>query len=56
MGEAQGRSGQAGTTYRLNEPEIRGPITDAGWEPRQRDQYYNPIDPPRRRRPLPVTS
>lgn len=34
----------AGTTYRLNEPEIRRLITDAGWEPRKRDYYYRPID------------
>ena len=47
---------QAGATYRLNENEIRRLITDAGWQPRQRDQYYNPIDPPRRRTPLPVTA
>ena len=44
----------AGTTYRLNEDEIRRLITDAGWQPQQRDQYYRPIDPPRRRTPLPV--
>jgi cyclic dehypoxanthinyl futalosine synthase len=34
----------AGTTYRLNEQEIRRLITDAGWQPQQRDQYYRPID------------
>lgn len=39
----------AGTTFRLSEPEIRRLITDAGWTPQQRDQYYRPIDPPRRR-------
>jgi cyclic dehypoxanthinyl futalosine synthase len=38
----------AGTTYRLNEAEIRRLITDAGWAPQQRDQYYRPIDPPSR--------
>ncbi len=45
----------AGTTYRLDETMIRRLITDAGWEPQQRDQFYNPIDRPKRRRPLPVT-
>jgi cyclic dehypoxanthinyl futalosine synthase len=34
----------AGTTFRLNEAEIRRLITDAGWQPQQRDQYYRPID------------
>ncbi|MEW6198507.1 MAG: radical SAM protein [Planctomycetota bacterium] len=43
----------AGTTYRLSEAEIRHLITDAGWTPQQRDQYYRPIDPPRARTPLP---
>ena len=33
----------AGTTYRLNEEEIRRLIQDAGWTPKQRDQYYRPI-------------
>ena len=33
----------AGTTFRLNEPEIRRLITDAGWQPQQRDQYYQPV-------------
>lgn len=33
----------AGTTFRLNEVEIRRLITDAGWEPQQRDQYYRPL-------------
>ncbi len=37
----------AGTTFRLSEAEIRHLITDAGWTPQQRDQYYRPIDPPR---------
>jgi len=34
----------AGTTYRLNESEIRRLITDAGWRPQKRDYYYRPID------------
>ena len=34
----------AGTTYRLNEPEIRRLITDAGWKPQKRDYYYRPIN------------
>jgi len=33
----------AGATYRLNEPEIRRLITDAGWRPQKRDYYYRPI-------------
>jgi cyclic dehypoxanthinyl futalosine synthase len=33
----------AGTTYRLDEPEIRRLITDAGWHPQKRDYYYRPI-------------
>ncbi len=33
----------AGTTYRLNEPEIRALITDAGWRPQKRNYYYRPI-------------
>lgn len=33
----------AGTTYRLDEPEIRRLITDAGWRPQKRDYYYQPI-------------
>ncbi len=33
----------AGTTYRLNEPEIRRLITDAGWKPQKRDYYYRPL-------------
>jgi len=44
----------AGTTFRLSEQEIRRLIADAGWVPQQRDQYYRPIDPPRRCRPLPL--
>jgi len=36
----------AGTTYRLDEAEIRRLITDAGWTPQQRDQYYQPVSPP----------
>jgi cyclic dehypoxanthinyl futalosine synthase len=39
----------AGTTFRLNEAEIRRLITDAGWQPQQRDQYYRPIDSPQKR-------
>ena len=39
----------AGATYRLDEPEIRRLITDAGWEPQQRDQYYNPVHESHRR-------
>lgn len=46
----------AGTTFRLSEQQIRHLISDAGWQPQQRDQYYRPIDPPRRRTPRPVTS
>jgi cyclic dehypoxanthinyl futalosine synthase len=34
----------AGTTFRLNEAEIRRLITDAGWQPQQRDQHYRPIE------------
>ncbi len=41
---------QAGATYRLSEDEIRRLITDAGWQPQQRDQYYRPIHTERRRR------
>lgn len=33
----------AGATYRLNEPEIRRLITDAGWKPQKRDYHYRPI-------------
>jgi len=43
----------AGTTYRLTEAQIRRLIADAGWQPQQRDQYYRPVDPARRRCPLP---
>jgi cyclic dehypoxanthinyl futalosine synthase len=35
----------AGTTYRLDEAEIRRLIADAGWTPQQRDQYYRPVIP-----------
>lgn len=45
----------AGTTFRLDEAEIRRLIADAGWTPQQRDQYYRPIDPPYKQRPLPVS-
>ena len=34
----------AGTTYRLNEDEIRRLISDAGWRPQKRDYFYRPID------------
>ncbi len=34
----------AGTTYRLNEPEIRRLITDAGWRPQKRDYYYRAVE------------
>ena len=33
----------AGTTFRLNEAQIRRLISDAGWTPQQRDQYYQPV-------------
>jgi cyclic dehypoxanthinyl futalosine synthase len=33
----------AGTVHHLNLAEIKRCITDAGWEPRQRDVYYNLI-------------
>lgn len=42
---------QAGATFRLSEEEIRRLITDAGWQPQQRDQYYRPITTERRRTP-----
>lgn len=35
----------AGTTYQLTEQEIRCAIEGAGWTPRQRDCYYQLIDP-----------
>lgn len=34
----------AGTTFRLNEDEIRRLISDAGWRPQKRDYYYRPVD------------
>jgi cyclic dehypoxanthinyl futalosine synthase len=37
----------AGATFCLNEAEIRRLITDAGWTPQQRDQYYRPVSTPR---------
>ncbi len=37
----------AGTTFRLNEEQLRRLITDAGWTPQQRDQYYRPVPGPR---------
>ncbi|MBL8879387.1 MAG: hypothetical protein JNG88_09740, partial [Phycisphaerales bacterium] len=43
----------AGTTFKLSEAEIRRLITDAGWTPQQRDQYYRPVETARRRVPLP---
>ncbi|MBK9120609.1 MAG: dehypoxanthine futalosine cyclase [Phycisphaerales bacterium] len=44
----------AGTTFRLDEAEIRRVITDSGWTPQQRDQYYRPVDSRRRRTLLPM--
>lgn len=38
---------QAGATFRLDEEQIRRLITDAGWTPQQRDQYYRPVNTPR---------
>lgn len=43
---------QAGTTFRLGEDEIRRLISDAGWQPQQRDQFYRPIDRPKRKKML----
>ncbi len=34
----------AGTTYRLDEAEIRRLIADAGWQPRKRNYYYQPLE------------
>ncbi len=34
----------AGTTYSLNEAEIRALITDAGWQPRKRNFHYELLD------------
>ena len=34
----------AGTTYHLNEKDIRHLIKDAGWQPRKRDCYYKLVD------------
>ena len=34
----------AGTTYRLDEAQIRRLIADAGWEPRKRNCYYELVD------------
>jgi cyclic dehypoxanthinyl futalosine synthase len=42
---------QAGATYRLSEDHIRRIISDSGWVPQQRDQYYRPITTPRGTRP-----
>ena len=36
----------AGTTYRLTAGEISRLIADAGWQPRQRNCYYDLIGPP----------
>ena len=36
----------AGTTFRLDEAEIRRLIADAGWEPRKRNCYYELLDSP----------
>ena len=33
----------AGTTYQLNEEQIRRLINDAGWRPQKRDYYYRPL-------------
>ena len=40
----------AGTTFSLNEQQIRDLITDAGWQPRKRNFYYELLDdsPPSR--------
>lgn len=46
---------QAGATFRLSEDEIRRLITDAGWQPQQRDQYYRPVDTSAQRRARPAT-
>ncbi len=35
----------AGTIFRLDEPEIRRLITDAGWQPRKRNCYYELLEP-----------
>lgn len=34
----------AGTTFRLDEAEIRRLIADAGWQPRKRDYYYRLLE------------
>ena len=36
----------AGTVHHLTLEQIRGSIREAGWEPRQRNVYYQLIDPP----------
>ena len=36
----------AGTVHYLTLDEIKRCITEAGWQPRQRDVFYNLIDPP----------
>lgn len=35
----------AGTTYRLDEAQIRRLIRDAGWQPRKRNCYYELLEP-----------
>jgi cyclic dehypoxanthinyl futalosine synthase len=34
----------AGATYRMTPAEVRRLIQDAGWQPRQRDCYYELVD------------
>jgi cyclic dehypoxanthinyl futalosine synthase len=37
---------QAGATYRMTQEEIRDLILDAGYEPRQRDNWYRLLNGP----------
>jgi cyclic dehypoxanthinyl futalosine synthase len=37
---------EAGTVYHLSLEEIRGAIADLGYEPRQRNVFYELIDSP----------
>ena len=37
---------QAGTTFRMDVSEMRRLISDLGYEPRQRDNWYRLVDPP----------
>ena len=37
---------EAGTVYHLSLDEIRGAIADLGYEPRQRNVFYELIDSP----------